>query len=222
MQADNNGIMYMEGTDVGGNFISLFNAAMSSVSAGFSVRQRRNYVWPTEDGLIAQRGMTEGSTAYQLDKKIEYKFENGKWRLAVPHIEYNVSRTLGDSASFGGIVDGAASVSQNFTSSSSFVQDLGDGHFRIIDPGIYSFSMVSRIVGLSSVGITELVVARSENKVYGGILGTGGIFDGRSYGSVAIPNVRLVTANNEFGFAISKRTGGDAEVTSTIRITRIG
>lgn len=123
MYADSNGVMYMETTDVGGNFIGLFNAAQSANSSAFSIRQRRTYVWATEDGMISQTGMTEGSTAYQLDKKVEYKFENGKWRLAIPHIEYNVSVNIGDSAAFEPVVTDLSDVSDPFTSSNTFVQE---------------------------------------------------------------------------------------------------
>jgi hypothetical protein len=187
-----------------------------SIQAALDKRQRYDYVWADSAARTAQTGMVQGSRGYQVDTKSEYLYDSSAWRLAVPYAEYTKGVQAINSGVYtqlGGWTQVAASTTDTtFTSISAT-----GGILTIVNPGVYSVSVVSGYAGSSPAGsfttITPDLAHLSWYDIGGYIqsIGTTGSF------------IRTTASNQTVYLWTFQASGGAVNITfGTLRVIRLG
>lgn len=196
----------------------------SSVQTALNARQRYTYVWTNAAALNAQTGMTEGSIGYRLDTKTEYQYENGAWRVATPHEEYMAANRTTPTTT----LTSAGNMAVQAGDSTSLLVGTPtglNGGITITDPGIYAISTLSSVTNPSSGGsvavngrsFLDVAFTTGADSLY-----RSSINAGEDKGSIAVPNLRLPGAGTPIYFKHYLTVPITVNVSTLVRITRIG
>lgn len=190
----------------------------ATIQAAFNKRQRFDYVWPTSVEQAAQTGMVQGSRGYQVDTKSEYLFDNGSWRLSIPHAEYTASKTIPNAGASSTNV-GNFAVDSAHTTDAQFTTPTSDGTITLANPGLYAFSAN---VDFGTPTITARFFIEFTTS-------SGTIYLARAVGnsdtflSIALPNLFLEVSNFQISLAAYQASGSSRTgVASRLRVTRLG
>lgn len=187
----------------------------SSVQTALSKRQRFSYVWANDAARTAQTGMTEGSTAYQIDTKTEYQYENGVWRLATPHVEMTASASVPVASP---TLAGTFTIDNARTSAPTMATPFSNGVINVSLPGIYAVSTRT----LLTAAATNRTFIEGFDDTAGLGLSRVSIGVGEDEGTLSVPNAYIIVANTKLRFNIFQQTGATRIVSTRLRITRIG
>lgn len=97
-------IYYPLGTDPVAPLHTVFATQATSVQTALLKRQRLTYTWANKAARDAQTGMVAGSEGYQVDTKINYRYDGSQW---APTDKYNVVWPSGPAMPQGGVATNA-------------------------------------------------------------------------------------------------------------------
>lgn len=188
----------------------------ATIQAAFDKRQRFDYVWDTSTERTAQTGMVQGSRGYQVDIRSEYLFDNGGWRLAIPHAEYTATKTIPNAGASSTTV-GNFTMDSNHTTDTQFTTATSDGTITLANPGLYAFSAN---VDFNTPTITARFFIELTN---GSIILARAVGNSDTILSIALPNLFLEVSSFPISLGAYQASGSSrASVTSRLRVTRLG
>lgn len=190
----------------------------SSIHTQFALRERYDFVWANQAERDAQTGMVQSSRGYQADTKTEYIFEGGTWRLALPYVEYSVaSQSLANNAydpiSTSMAVNTGMSTSTTFTS-------LTSGRITLVDPGIYSLSLLVSILQGNGAGYSGGFVVITKDLAHADFVSISPFVSG--VGHAVVPFFRTAVPNTILYLWALQSTGLTVNYTATLRVGRLG
>lgn len=189
---------------------AISSATATSVQEALKLRQRYEFVWANSTARTGQIGMVAGSTGYQLDTKSEYIYESGVWRLKLSYAEYTMATGFSVAPSTFTLLSPLA-INATTSTDTTFTSMTG-GVLNVVQPGVYSFSLIA---GMTNGAFTEITTDVAHTQ----IIGLGGFTFGVSQS--AVPFFRTTVANQSIYIWIF-HTQATAQVTSTACTFRVG
>lgn len=189
-----------------------------SIQAALSKRERFDFVWANSSERTAQTGMIQGSRGYQFDTKTEYLYDNSSWRIGLSYAEYD----QGSAQSIPNITETSLtnlSVVSTATTDTTFVVVAAGGSITLVNPGVYSLSLV---VGMSGgTGTTNYAAFRPDTTGSQPPLSLSSFNAGSS--TVALPFLRTTISNYVLYPRMYQSSGASSSTLYVIlRVGRLG